>query len=113
MAASHVAVSTGGKSRRRFRISLSATASGMGALLHHFEQIAERGGFRALGVNEKYGRASRAFARRFVDNLEAAVLQIIERLFDIGDMQRDARHAAAAAGLLDLFGRGSFLRQPL
>src|SRR5258708_4015368 len=108
MAASHVAVSTGRKSRRRFRISPSATASGMGALLHHFEQIAERGGFRALGVNEKDGGASRAFARRFVDNLEAGVLQIIDRFLDLGDAKRAVRHAAAAAVLLDLFGHARF-----
>src|ERR1035441_531053 len=85
MAASHAAVETGGKSTRRFRISLPACASGMGSLLHHFQQITECRGLGGLGVKEKNGGAPRPFARRFVDDLEALGLQVIERLLDVGD----------------------------
>src|SRR5450432_3912820 len=121
MAASHVAVETGGKSSPRFRIPVPASgsgmasrvASGMGTLLHYFKQIAERGGFGTLGVHEKDGGSPRALARRFVDDLEAVGLQVIERLLDVGHAQRDVRHPAAAAVLLDLFRNRRFVRQRL
>src|ERR1035441_7831660 len=113
MAASHVAVETGGKSRLRFSISAPAWASGMGALLDDLEQIAEGGGFGGLGVKEEDGSGPRAFGRRLVDNLEAVIFQVIERLPDVGYAQRDVRHAAAAAVLLNLPGHRRFGRQRL
>src|ERR1035438_7652371 len=113
MAASQVAVETGGKSRLRFSISAPAWASGMGALLDDLKQIAEGGGFGGLGVKEEDCSAPRAFARRLVDNLEAVIFQVIERLPDVGYAQRDVRHAAAAAVLLNLPGHRRFGRQRL
>src|ERR1035441_2890174 len=67
MAASHVAVETGGKSRLRFSISAPAWASGMGALLDDLEQIAEGGGFGGLGVKEEDGSARSEERRAWSD----------------------------------------------
>src|SRR5450631_3461707 len=112
MAASQAAVETGGKSSARFRISvgqtigfrrLSTSGSGMGALLHDLEQIAEGGGFGGLGMQEEHRGAARSLARRLVDDLEAALFQVIEGLLYVGHAQGDVRHAAASAILLNLF----------
>src|ERR1022692_1967295 len=113
MAASHVAVETGGKSRPRFRISAPASVSGMRALLHHFEQVAERLGVGGLGVHEEDRSSARSLARRLVDDLEATLLQVIERFLDVGHAQCEVRHAAAATVLLNLFGHRRFGRQGL
>src|ERR1035438_1826094 len=99
MAASHVSVATGGKSLHKFRFSTSATASGMSALLYHLEQIAERGRLGALGMHEKDGGSARAFSRRFIDDLEPLVLQVIERVLDFGHAQRNMCQPAASAVL--------------
>src|ERR1039458_3684758 len=111
MAASQRAVGTGGKSWARFRISTPGgvafcgagafacqpgAPSGMTALLDHLNQVAECRGFRGFGMDEEHRRAARAFARRFVDDLESLFAQIVERLLNAGYAQRHVCEAAAA-----------------
>ena len=45
----------------------------MAALLHHFDQVSERRGVGGLGMNEENRGTARALARRFIDDVKAAL----------------------------------------
>src|SRR5215471_5060108 len=97
MTASQSAVETGGNSSRRFRAAVPGAVSGMAALLHDFEQVAESGCLRRLGVDEENRRAARAFPRGGVDQLEAFLLHVVVSAGDVGNTEGDMSEAAAAA----------------
>src|SRR6516164_11187691 len=83
----------------------------MRALLDHFEQIAECGGFSGLGMHEEDRGSARTFAWRRIDDLETVLLQVVEGFSDVGNAQGDMREAAASAVLLDLLGNRRFRAQ--